>query len=173
MIQEDILTRFITKEKFFLYALKFTALLGISVAAPFFHFQALTGTIVNAALIMAVIMLGRKEAITIGIFPSLISIVTGLLVPAAQPLVPFIILSNIILILVVGFSGKENYWEGVISGSILKFGFLSVSGIILVKVFEFDSMSKIIAMMFSWQQLLTALSGGVVAYGALKILKKI
>ena len=173
MPKEKVLSRFIVKEKFFPYALKFTALLGISVAAPFFHFQAVTGTIVNAALIMALVMLGRKEAITIGIFPSLISVVTGLLVPAVVPLVPFIILSNIILILAVSFIGKENYWKGIIFGSIAKFAFLSISGIILVRVFEWNSLSKIIAMMFSWQQLLTALAGGVVAYGALKILKKV
>jgi len=170
---ENILTRIITKEKFFPYALKFTALLGISVAAPFFHFQAMTGTIVNAVLIIAVIMLGRKEAIMIGIFPSLISVVTGLLVPAVAPLVPFIILSNVILILVVSFLGKENYWKGIIFGSFAKFIFLYGVGIILVKIFEWNSMTKIISMMFSWQQLLTALSGGIVAYGALKILKKI
>jgi hypothetical protein len=172
MLKEKVLTRFITKERFFPYALKFTALLGISVAAPFLHFQAVTGTIVNAALIMAVIMLGRKEAIMIGIFPSLISVVTGLLVPAVVPLIPFIIFSNVILIFAVSFIGKENYWKGIVFGSIAKFVFLSISGIILVRVFEWDSLSKIIATMFSWQQLLTALSGGIVAYATLKILKK-
>ena len=173
MAKEKVLSRVIVKEKFFSYALKFTALLGISVAAPFFHFQAITGTIVNAALIMAVVMLGKKEAITIGIFPSLISIITGLLVPAAQPLVPFIILSNIILILAFDFFRRGNHWKGIVWGSVLKFSFLFASGIFLVRVLEWNSMSKIIAMMFSWQQLLTALAGGVVAYGTLKILKKI
>jgi hypothetical protein len=173
MAKENILTRFIAKEKFFPYALTFTALLGVSIAAPFLHFQALTGTIVNAVLIISVIMLGRKEAITIGIFPSLISVVVGLLAPAVIPLIPFIIFSNMILIFAVSFIGKENYWKGVVSGSIAKFIFLYAAGIILVKSFEWNSMAKIIAMMFSWQQLLTALSGGIVAYGALKILKKI
>jgi hypothetical protein len=173
MIKKNILTRAIAKQKFFPYALKFTVLLGISVAAPFLHFQAVTGTIVNAMLIMAVVMLGRKEAVTIGLFPSLISIVTGLLVPAVSYLIPFIIFSNIILVFAFDIFSRNNYWKGVIFGSVLKFGFLSVSGIILVRVFEWNSMAKIIAMMFSWQQLLTALSGGVVAYAMLRILKKV
>lgn len=173
MIKEDILTRVVTREKFFPYTLKFTALLGISVIAPFLHFQAVTGTIVNAMLIIAVVMLGRKEAITIGLFPSLISVVTGLLAPTIIPLIPFIVFSNIILIFAVSFIGKESYWKGVIFGSIAKFAFLYISGIILVKVFEWNSVAKIVAMMFNWQQLLTALSGGIVAYAALKILKKV
>jgi len=172
MLKEKVLTRFIVKENFFPYALKFTVLLGISVAAPFLHFQAVTGTIVNAMLIMAVVMLGRKEAITIGIFPSLISIVAGLLAPAVACLAPFIIISNVILVFAFDIFRRNNYWKGVIFGSFAKFAFLSVSGIILVKIFEWNSLAKIIAMMFSWQQLLTALAGGIVAYGAFKILKK-
>lgn len=161
------------KENVFSYALKFTILLGISIAAPFLHFQAITGTIVNAALIMAVVMLGRREAVTIGIFPSVISIVTGLLIPAAVPLIPFIIFSNVILIFMFSFFSRENYWKGIFAGSILKFAFLYFSGIILVRIFELSSLAKIINVMFSWQQLLTALSGGLVAYASLKIFKKI
>ncbi len=173
MIKEKILTRLMIKENFFSYALKFTALLGVSVVAPFLHFQAVTGTIVNAMLIMAVVMLGRKEAVMIGIFPSVISVIAGFLSPAVGPLIPFIIFSNIILIFAFGFIGRENYWKGIVSGSILKYAFLYFSGIVLIKVFELGSLAKIISVMFSWQQLLTALSGGVVAYFALKVLKKI
>jgi riboflavin transporter len=171
-INKEVLTRFMVKENIFAYATKFTILLGLAVTAPFLHFQAITGTIVNAALIIAVVVLGRKEAIMIGIFPSIISIITGLLVPAVIPLIPFIILSNIILIFIFSFIKKESYWKGVVFGSIAKFVFLSISGIILVKVFELNSLAKIIAMMFSWQQLLTALSGGVVAFAVLRVLKK-
>jgi hypothetical protein len=173
MIKEKILSRVMIKEDVFAYATKFTILLGLAVAAPFFHFQAVTGTIVNSVLIIAVMILGRKEAITIGIFPSLISIVAGLLNPAVISLVPFIILSNVILIFAVSLIGRENYWKGVVTGSISKFVFLSLAGIILVRVFEWNSMTKIIAMMFSWQQLFTALAGGIVAYATLKVLKRI
>ena len=173
MIRENVLIKYITKEKFFLYALKFTLLLGISVAAPFLHFQALTGTIVNAVLIISAVILGRKEAFTIGIFPSLISIVTGLLAPAVSYLIPLIILSNIILIFSFDILRRNNYWKGIIWGSVLKFSFLYLSGIVLIKIFEWNAEARIIAMMFSWQQLLTALSGGIVAYATLRMLKKI
>lgn len=173
MIKENILTRAFTKEKVFPYALKFTVLLGILVAAPFLHFQAVTGTMVNAMLIVAVMMLGRKEAITIGIFPSLISVVTGLLAPAVTPLIPFIIFSNIILILTFDALRRKNYWKGIIWGSILKFTFLFLAARVLAFVFAGSAFVKIAAMMFSWQQLLTALSGGIVAYVTLKTLKRI
>jgi len=172
IIRENIVARFTTKENFFPYALKFTTLLGIAVAAPFFHFQAITGTIVNAILMITTVILGRKEATMISVFPSIISIITGLLVPAIFPLIPFIILSNIILIFTFDFLRKRNYWKGVIFGSILKFSFLYISGIVLIKIFEWNSLAKIIAMMFSWQQLLTALSGGIVAFAVLRVLKK-
>jgi hypothetical protein len=135
-ISEKILTRPAVKENIFVYAAKFTVLLGLAIAAPFLNFQAVTGTIVNATLIVAVAILGKKEAIAIGIFPSLISIVAGLLVPAAVPLIPFIILSNVILIFVFDFLRKKNYWRGVIFGSILKFSFLYFSGVVLVRIFE-------------------------------------
>ena len=173
MIRENILTRIKVKENVFAYATKFTLLLGISIAAPFLHFQAVTGTIVNAVLIIATVILGRKEAFTIGIFPSLISVVTGLLVPAVAPLIPFIILSNIILIYIFSFIGREHYWKGIVWSSVLKFSFLYIAGIVIIKIFEWNSEAKIIAMMFNWQQLATALSGGIVAYAMLKILKKI
>ena len=172
MIKENVITRFITKENIFPYALKFTALLGISIAAPFFHFQAVTGTIVNATLIIAAVVLGKKEAIAIGIFPSIISIITGLLVPSAIPLVPFIIIGNVILILTFSFFKKNNYWKGIILGSVSKFLFLCVAGFIVSKIFESSVLVKISMTMFSWQQLLTALSGGIVAYVALRIIKK-
>lgn len=173
MIREKVLAKLTIKEDIFPYALKLTSLLGISIAAPFFHFQAVTGTIVNAALILAVVMLGRREAIVVGIFPSIISIVAGLLAPAAQSLIPFIIISNIVLILTFDIFRKKNYWKGIIAGSILKFAFLYFFGMVLVKIFDLNELVKIISVMFSWQQLLTALSGGVVAYVVLKIFKKI
>ncbi len=172
MIKENVITGFITKENIFPYTLKFTVLLGISIAAPFFHFQAVTGTIVNATLIIAAVILGKKEAIAIGIFPSIISIITGLLIPAVIPLVPFIILGNIILILTFSFLKKNNYWKGIIWGSVSKFLFLYLAGFAVAKIFESSVLAKIAMSMFSWQQLLTALSGGIVAYAALRVIKK-
>lgn len=172
MYEDKFLKKFMVKEKFFPYALKFTILLGLAIAAPFIHFQAVTGTMVNATLIITTIILGRKEAITIGIFPSLISVVIGLLVPAASLLIPFVIFGNVILVFAVSFIGRENYWKGIIFGSIAKFLFLYISAMVLTEIFEGDAFAGIAATMFSWQQLLTALSGGVVAYAALKILKK-
>ena len=173
MIKQKVLTRFLAKEKFFAYALKFAVLLGISVAAPLIHFQAVTGTIVNAVLIMAVVMLGRRDAMFLGIFPSVVSIVFGILPLAVSPLIPFIIISNIILVVAFSFIQRENYWKGVVSGSVLKFVFLFSSAMIIAKFFGGNYFSKIALSMFSWQQLLTALAGGVVAYGALRILKKV
>jgi hypothetical protein len=171
-IKEKVLTRFMIKENFFAFAGKFTVLLGLAVAAPFLHFQAVTGTIVNAVLIIAVVILGRKEAITIGIFPSLMAIVMGLLSKEAVPLIPFIILGNIILIFAFDILRKENYWKGVVLGGTLKFTFLIISGIVLVGIFENTILAKVVFTMLGWQQLLTALSGGVVAYAVLRVLKK-
>lgn len=173
MIREKVMVLAISKESASAYLMKFTALLGISVISPFLHFQAVTGTVVNAVLIITAVILGKREAVTIGIFPSLISIVAGFLSPVAIPLIPFIVIGNALMIFLFSFLYKESYWKGMISGSLLKFSFLYLSGVFLLDFFKGNNFDNIVSAMFSWQQLLTALSGGIVAYATLKILKKV
>ena len=49
---------------------QFITLLGIATAVPLFHQQWLTGPIVNAMLLIAVVLLGSQNAIVLALLPS-------------------------------------------------------------------------------------------------------
>jgi uncharacterized membrane protein len=108
--------------------------------------------------------LGPQNAILVGLIPSVVALSTGLLPAVLAPIIPFIMISNTILILTFAYLRRKNFWLGVTAASVLKFVFLfSMSAMV---------MDSKMASMMSWPQLLTALAGGVIAYLALKSFKK-
>ena len=156
-----------------LILVKFIAIMGIASLAPLFPIQGLTGPIVNAMLFIAVIMLGSQSAILVAVFPSTIALATGLLPAILAPMIPFIIIGNIILVLTFDLFRKENFWLGVGVASFLKFLFLwSPSSVVIELLIKKDLANKV-AMMLSWSQLITAVAGGVLAYIFLKKIKRI
>ena len=86
-----------------IYLTKFVLLLVVATFAPVigFHSQWITGPIVNAVLILSVFMVGARGALLIGMLPSTIALSTGLLSVVLAPMIPFIIISNSILILIL------------------------------------------------------------------------
>ena len=151
---------------------KFVVILGIATFAPLIGQQSITGPIVNAALIISTILLGVRGAILIAIIPSIVSLSVGLLPAVLAPMVPFIILSNMILVLVFDYI-KKNYWRGIVAASILKFLFLFSTSYLVVNLIAKSEIAQKAAAIMSWPQLLTALGGGIVAYIVLKVIKKI
>lgn len=151
---------------------QFIALLSVAIFAPAINIQMITGTLVNATLFISVALLGVPAAILIGIIPSVISSVTGLLPAAILPMVPFIIFSNAIMILIFSGLHKKSYWKGVVAASFVKFAFLSVASSFVIGYFVSEKVAAKIALMMSYPQLLTALSGGVLAYVVLGVMKK-
>ena len=170
---EKIKTAILDKEKT-LTAVKFMAILGLSVLAPLFKIQMVTGPMVNALLFIATVMLGPSSAMLIGILPSVFSLSVGLLPFVLAPMIPFIIISNAILILTFNYFQQKNYWLGVVVASVFKYVFLIVTSQTIVNLFlKGMPLAKAVALMMSWPQLMTALIGGVVAYLFLKFIKKI
>ena len=158
----QVKTLVIKNEKIFALS-QFFVLIGIATTAPLLHSQPITGSIVNATLFITVVLLGVRSAILIGLIPSLIALSTGLLPTVLAPMIPFIITGNAVLILVFSYLRNKNYWLAMISASLLKF----------LLLFSFSrGISSVIALMMSWPQLLTALSGGLIAYLFLKAVKK-
>jgi len=156
-------------------AIWFLALITIAIILPsFVHNQFITGPIVNATLFLATFLIGARAAMLIGLVPSVIALSSGLLPVALAPVVPFIMVSNAILILIIdGLRKFNNILVGFIA-SIGKYLFLYgscylISNIIIQKTVAI----KAIAMMMSWSQLVTALAGMVIALTVLKIMKKI
>ncbi len=151
----------------------FTTLTGIAIVLPaLVHQQAITGPIINATLFLAGVFLSPETAIFVGLFPSLVALSSGLLPAPLAPMVPFIMISNAILILVFSFLRKKNFWVGMVLASIFKFLFLFTTSSLVINLLLKKDLAPKIAQMMSWTQLVTALAGGIIAFIVLKALKK-
>jgi hypothetical protein len=159
---------------------KFIALAGAAIVLPFFiHLQWLTGPIVNAILIICLFLIGVRAALFLAAIPSLMALVGGLLPAVLAPVVPFIMISNMVFILTIDFiygrarNEKNGYWAGVIIGALLKFSFLFISVNSISKLLIKQELILKVAQMMSWPQFATATLGGIIAWVFLKRLKRI
>lgn len=150
---------------------KFLSLAIVATFLPFFiHLQWVTGPIVNAVLILALILVGIRSALIIALIPSVIALSSGLLPAILAPMVPFIMISNVILVLSVDWfyrnmkNGQVGYWTGVGIGAMLKFLFLFASVDVISRLLLKKELAIKVAQMMSWPQLATALAGGVLAW---------
>ena len=154
------------------YAFKFLMLLGIATAGPLvgMHSQWATGPIVNATLILAVYLVGVRGALLIGILPSIIALSSGLLPAVLAPMVPFIIISNALLILVVDwFKNNSTYWLGLLFGASAKYFLLALTSGVVIHLIAKQALALTISQMMSWPQFVMALLGGMIAWGVMKI----
>jgi len=156
-------TLVLRKQKILILA-QFATLIGIATIAPLFGQQAITGPIINATLFISVMLLGVQGAVLIGLVPSLIALSVGLLPSMLAPMVPFIMLGNVILVIVFNYFKERSFWLGVISSSILKFVFLFSTSSIVINLLSKKEIASKITMTMGWFQLLTALAGGLIAY---------
>lgn len=152
---------------------QFAALLGIATILPLFHQQWLTGPMVNAVLYVAVVLLGTQNAIILGLLPSTIALAVGLLPPVLAPMIPFIIISNTIMVVSFAALKEKNYWLGIAVSSFVKFVFLWSTSYVVVNLLLKKEIASTVSTMMAWPQLFTALIGGIIAYTFLKSIKKI
>jgi len=157
---------------------QFAGLASVAMFLPYLiHIQWITGPIVNAVLILTLLKFGLRNAIVVAVVPSLMAMSGGLLPIILAPVVPFIMISNMILILCVDWAyhnfrdEAKGYWVGVIIGASLKFIFLFLSVNIISGLLIKQELAIKVAQMMSWPQLYTALLGGVIAWGVWKRLK--
>jgi hypothetical protein len=150
------------------YLTKLVALLSVAMIVPLFHQQMITGPIVNATLFVATAVLGVSGGILVGLIPSVVALSAGLLPPVLAPMVPFIMISNVIMILTFNFLKERNYWQGMILGSVLKFVFLYSTSAVVINLLLQKEVSAQVSLMMSWPQLLTAITGGCLAYVLIK-----
>lgn len=150
-----------TKDIAWTFAFALAAIVFPALLAHTPHNQWITGTIVNAILFLAVRRAGILNAALVAALPSSIALVRGLLPAPMAALIPYIILSNIILISAF-FSFKKHPLVGVFAASFLKFIFLFVAATYFLKI------ASPLLVMMQWPQLFTALAGGLVALGVIK-----
>lgn len=146
-------------------AVLIAAFTGVAMMAPLLHSQLIAGTIVNAAIFGAVIMVGLRGALLVAAVPSLVALAAGTLPAPLALMVPYIICSNVIMAGVFYGLNKANYWMAGGLAAVLKFGFLFGAVSLLAKMAVISAPAAIIAMMGT-PQLATALAGSAVAYFA-------
>jgi len=121
-------------------------------------------TLSLAALLMSVILLGMRGAVLLSLLPSLVSLSFGLLPMVMAPMVPFIIMGNIILVYVFNLLREKNFFLGLIPGALLKFSFLFLISNFVISFFVKQAVADKVALMMSYPQLITALMGGLLVY---------
>jgi len=129
------------------------------------HNQWLVGTLVNATLFGAAYRLAFGNAFLVAALPSSIALYRGLLPPFLATLIPFIIFSNLLLIVTFRFLRKKML-VGVVTASLVKFVFLYSVTLITVNFLASQAPQKLIVML-QWPQLITALAGGLLASGTI------
>ena len=159
---------------------KFLGFAGVATFLPFFiHIQWLTGPIVNAILILVLFLVGIRSALVLCLIPSLMALSGGLLPAVLAPVVPFIMIGNVLFIIIIDwfYNNLKNeikaYWTGIVIASGLKFIFLFFSINIIGKLLVKQELTIKVAQIMSWPQFITALTGGMIAWVILKWLKRI
>ncbi|MHB1414281.1 MAG: ECF transporter S component [Chloroflexota bacterium] len=143
---------------------KMALLLALGLLIPSFGWdQQVTGPLVNALLLVSVSTVGVVGAVMVGVLPSLMALVRGVLPLPMVVMVPYIILGNAALVVVFALLRSRNYWLGLSVAAALKAGLLALAVTNLVVV------PANLAILMQWPQLYTALLGGVIAYTALGV----
>lgn len=161
-------------------------LLAICIASQFFkNFSVyITGPIVNTTIIIAVLAVGLWSGLLISIIaPVTAFFITGSPIMAAIPLMfPAVILGNAILAACTWYFHEKFHFKGklpagLVTGSVLKAAFMGIT-IVLILLPNFgdniasrlprpESLPAVLAaakITFSVTQLITALTGSVLAY---------
>jgi hypothetical protein len=148
----------------------FVLMLGISMAAPLLRLpQLITGSIVNATLLVTAVVLGPRAAISVGVLPSLFAVISGQLPPGLVPLVPLIMIGNTLLVIVFHLARRRGWWVGVVAASVVKFSWLfgSTTLLTLTTGLLAPPAAVLALAMMGWPQLVTALCGGGIAFAVL------
>ncbi len=144
------------------------ALAGAAVVAPLFHQQLVTGTIVNAALFSAVMLVGFRAAAVVAVVPSLIALAAGTLPAAMAPMVPFIMAGNIALAGVFSLLKNQNYALAAGIAALAKFGILVLSANVVLAALTHGKITLALASMMGWPQLVTAIFGSILAFALIR-----
>ena len=149
----------------------FVLALGVSLAAPLLKLpQLVTGSIVNATLLITAVILGPRAAITVGVLPSLFAVISGQLPPALVPLVPLIMVGNALLVIVFHLLRRRGWWAGVVTAAVVKFCWLfgTTSVLVLATGLLTGPAATVALGVMGWPQLVTALCGGGIAFAVLR-----
>ena len=130
----------------------------------------ITGPFVNAILIITTLYLGVFSGLTVAVLSSLFAFLVNpsKLLLALPLMTPTVMVANAIIVLAVYIFRKKNLIVGMTIGSILKTAFLWIAAnYVLIPIFGSglpDPMKLALKTAFSYNQLITAAAGSVIAY---------
>lgn len=146
---------------------KASMLLAVALLFQFIKLgQYFTGTGINATLVIAASLCGPVWAGAIGMLTPLSALVLGVLPPAILPIVPFIIASNILYVIAFYFLRNKNEYVAIGAAAIVKFALLYI-----VVNYFITKVPAPIKIAMSFPQLITALTGGILAVLILRVVK--
>jgi len=126
--------------------------------------QPITGPLVNAMLILTTMVVGIAGGATVGALTPWVAYMRGILPPLLAPLIPFIMLANIVLVVVFGLLAKRSPWLGIGAAAFCKYG------VFVMAINFLFSFPPQLAKAFQLPQLFTALAGGIIAMVVYKML---
>jgi hypothetical protein len=129
--------------------------------------QYVTGTGINAVLIAAVGVCGLPWAAAIGIMTPMLAVLLGVQPPPTIVLVPFIMAGNVVYVVLFRILRRYNDYIGIIGAALAKFMLLYTAANVIV-----GKLPAPIKLAFSFPQLITAVSGGVIAMILLRLVNK-
>lgn len=147
------------------------------ILGPFSVSQLITGSLVNFILITMTMLVDAKSGVTIGILSSVFATIIGI-GPIFPIIMPAIALANAVLVIVyILFYRKDKKIMAYIAlaiASIAKFLFLSTTVPFILQYIPDikEPQVKMLSIMFSWPQLITALCGGLLAIICFPFIKK-
>jgi hypothetical protein len=169
-----------TRERHGIVVFSLFAMMGFVI--PYLGWpQPVTGTLVNALLILAVEWCGVRQAIFIGLVTPVSAALRGVLPFPLLFMTSFIFIGNALLVSLYGRLRHRSQWLALVAGASAKFVLLITTLTILVSQAPGSFIGSLrpsylsvsaVQQMMGLLQLLTALSGGILAMGVLRITAK-
>jgi hypothetical protein len=159
----------------------FGVMLTLALVIPAFGWpQPITGTLVNALLLVTVELLGVGPAIALGALTPLGGLMHGVLPLPMAVMIPFIMLGNATFVSLYAALRGRNRFAALGVAAVAKFAALyGAVTLLAVRPLELTlgGAARAVAMpaalinMMSWPQLVTALAGGLLAFALLRLRK--
>lgn len=136
-------------------------LLGLALAVQSMNLPAqITGIVINAILITAVLLIHPLAGAAIGLTTPAVAVLTGIM--KIVFMVPYVMLANLTLVIVFALLKKSSQFVGVVAAAFAKYVFF-VAAINFVLPIVGQKLPTPALVVFGIQQLATALAGGLLA----------
>ena len=139
--------------------------------------QYITGSVVNAILILTTLFVGLPWGLSIAVISPVFAMLAGVapVMVAVPLLMVFVALGNAIMVLSVNFLKGKKLPVGLVLGTICKGGFLFLTSRYIILTFFAESLKgpqqDAIRLMFATPQFITAAIGSALAFSIYMILK--